>query len=183
MSSSSPSCAVTVLVLATCHSFPGPSSLSLLTERTGCTIRFYSPDCSPSTTSFTSTSTSTSISSSSTSSSNEANVHSDSSTFKKYTYSKDSCQLMENGTENENENDKLSQYNQCEIERIPLTESKMFELSPINFINEKNSFWEEWGTKADFILTFDSYLISLNETLIDRGFIEVLIMIHEIILN
>ena len=88
---------------------------------------------------------------------------------------------MENGTENEN--DKLSQYNQCEIERIPLTESKMFELSPINFINEKNSFWEEWGTKADFILTFDSYLVSLNQTLIERGFIEVLIMIYEIILN
>ena len=138
-----------------------------------------------STTSF--TSTSTSISSSSTSSSNEANVHSDLSTFKKYTYSKDSCQLMENGSENgsenENENDKLSQYNQCEIERIPSTESKMFELSPINFINEKNSFWKEWGTKADFILTFDSYLISLNKTLIERGFIEVLIMIYEIILN
>ena len=58
---------------------------------------------------------------------------------------------MENGTENKNknenekENDKLSQYDQCEIERIPLTESKMFELSPINFINEKNSFWKEIG--------------------------------------
>ena len=89
----------------------------------------------------------------------------------------------ENGSENENENDKLSQYDQCEIERIPLTESKMFELSPINFINEKNSFWKEWGTKADFILTFDSYLVSLNKTLIERGFIEVLIMINEIIVN
>ena len=153
---------MTVLVLTTCHSFPGPSSLSLLIERSGCTINLYSPDCSPST----ATSTYTSLSSSATTAV-APNIHSDPSIFNEHTNPEDSYQYMEN------ENEKLSQNGQCDIARTPSTESKLFESSPINFIHENNNFWIEWGMKADFILTFDSYLVSLNQTLVDRGFMEV----------
>ena len=153
---------MTVLVLTTCHSFPGPSSLSLLIERSGCTINLYSPDCSPST----ATSTYTSLSSSATTAV-APNIHSDPSIFNEHTNPEDSYQYMEN------ENEKLSQNGQCDIARTPSTESKLFESSPINFIHENNNFWIEWGMKADFILTFDSYLVSLNQTLVDRGFTEV----------
>lgn len=49
-SASAPSapCNITVLQLAPCHSFPGFSLLPALIERTGCTVRVFSPDCSPS---------------------------------------------------------------------------------------------------------------------------------------
>ena len=54
-----------------------------------------------------------------------------------------------------------------------LTESKLFEQSPVEFINENSNFWREIGNKVDFILTYDSYLLLLWPVLRDRGFLAI----------
>ena len=161
---------VTVLVLASCHSFPGPSSLSSLIERTGCTVDFYSPDCSPSRTTlashFASISSDTSpLTSTSKSTSTRTRTYATTSIFS----------LEESWTSNHDSVMKtdFQDTDQCEMKSQSSTESQTFELSPIDFISEKGCFWSKWGGKVDIILTFNSYLESLQPTLNDRGFTEV----------
>jgi hypothetical protein len=54
-----------------------------------------------------------------------------------------------------------------------ITQSKQFENSPNEFINEKNHLWSTYGNKIDYILTFNSYYEDLRPILSERGFQQV----------
>lgn len=99
-------------------------------------------------------------------------------------------QEMEEEIENEKEDsgkDQKSSHqdpftdleHQCLNNPPKITESKRFESSPIDFIDEETVLWKALGGTFDFILTYNSYYDALGVVLGARGFQEVGIsMVH-----
>jgi hypothetical protein len=65
------------------------------------------------------------------------------------------------------------QQRQHQQQQLLVSESQLFDASPLSFIAESGDYWTQRGRYADYILTFDAYLQELLPTLKERGFQQV----------